>query len=216
VLSHLGSQAEIFSLFVDAGVSGGDPPSREAFGPIWDTWNARSPYDQATESVKANEALVSRLEDLDAETLRGFRLEMFGRTLDAAGLLRMRLSEHAVHSWDVAVTFDPSVGVADDAVELLIDGLGELASRSGKPPNEPLDAGVVTADPRRHFRLHTSDAVLLEPTGAEPEAGRSIEMPAEAFLRLVYGRLSDDHPPLGAVHAVGVSIATLSTIFQGF
>jgi len=43
VLSHLGSQAEIFSLFADAGLSRGEPPAQSVFGPIWDSWNARSP-----------------------------------------------------------------------------------------------------------------------------------------------------------------------------
>ena len=64
VLSHLGSGAEIFSLYVDAGVDGGEPPSPEDFKPVWDTWNARSPEDQAARSVEANEALVARIESL--------------------------------------------------------------------------------------------------------------------------------------------------------
>ena len=34
VLGHLGSQSEIFTLFVDAGLNGTEPPSNEAFGPI--------------------------------------------------------------------------------------------------------------------------------------------------------------------------------------
>ena len=44
--------------------------------------------------------------------------------LDAAGLLRLRLAEHAIHSWDINVPFDRGSRVANDAVELLIDGLG--------------------------------------------------------------------------------------------
>ena len=43
VLSHLGSGAEIFSLVIEAGVTGAEPPTMEAFQPIWDTWNARTP-----------------------------------------------------------------------------------------------------------------------------------------------------------------------------
>ena len=34
VLSHLGSQAEIFGLFLDSALSGEDPPGGERFGPI--------------------------------------------------------------------------------------------------------------------------------------------------------------------------------------
>lgn len=216
VLSHLGSQAEIFSLFVDAGLSGNDPPSRGAFGPIWDIWNTRTPRDQATESRKSNEALVSRLEGLDPETLGVFRLEVFGRSLDAAGLLRMRLSEHAVHTWDIASAFDPSAVVAEDAVALLLAGLGETVARSAVAPGEPLDATVITTAPDRRFSLRSRDSVVLEQTGGATVTSPSIEMTAEAFLRLVYGRLDDNHPTRRPVHANGISIAELTTMFPGF
>jgi hypothetical protein len=64
VLSHLGSGAEIFSRYVDAGVTGGDPPAPDEFKPIWEAWNARSPEDQAARSVAASEALVTQIESL--------------------------------------------------------------------------------------------------------------------------------------------------------
>ena len=35
VLSHLGSGAEIFGLFLDAGLSGAEPPGGDTFPPIW-------------------------------------------------------------------------------------------------------------------------------------------------------------------------------------
>ena len=47
VLSHLGSQAEIFGLFLNAGLTGQDPPGREQFEPIWDSWNGKDPQAQA-------------------------------------------------------------------------------------------------------------------------------------------------------------------------
>jgi hypothetical protein len=78
VLSHLGSGAEIFGLYLDAAADGGEPPSREAFPGIWDTWNARSPEEKAARSVEANEALVSRIESLTPEQRAAFRVAMFG------------------------------------------------------------------------------------------------------------------------------------------
>lgn len=217
VLSHLGSQGEIFSLFVDAGVTGGDPPSQDAFGPIWDRWNNRSPEDQAVDSVKANENLVTRLEALDRATLEAFRLEMFGMTLDAAGLLKMRLSEHALHSWDVAVAFDDTAEVAGESVDLLIGSVGETAARSGKAPGQPLDAAVITTGPDHRFRLHTGDKVTLEPSDSDADdAGRSIRLPSEAFLRLVYGRLDGRHPAHGPVEEQGIGVDELVAIFPGF
>lgn len=51
------------------------------------------------------------------------RASMFGMTPDIVGLLRMRLSEHAVHTWDVAVVLDAAARVDAHAVALLIDGV---------------------------------------------------------------------------------------------
>jgi hypothetical protein len=78
VLSHLGSQAEISGLWLDAGLTGQDPPGRDAFPPIWDAWNARAPRAQAADSLQANEAFVRRLESLVAGQRERFHLEMFG------------------------------------------------------------------------------------------------------------------------------------------
>ena len=216
VLSHLGSQAEIFSLFVDAGLGGGDAPDQSAFQPIWDSWNSRAPGDQAADSLTANEQLVSRLENLEGDALRSFRLDMFGMSLDAAGLLRMRLSEHAVHVWDIAVALDPAAVIAPDAVALLIDGLPEMAARVGKPAPEPATITIRTSDPDRRFALQT-DGVNLEPqAGTTDEAGDAwIELPAEALIRLVYGRFDDVHRGAGPVTAPTVSLDQLRSLFPG-
>src|SRR6266566_5476288 len=103
VLSHLGSGAEIFGLFLDAGLNGTEPPGPEAFAPIWQAWNDRSPQAQATDALTADETLVKRLEALSPQERDAIRLHLFGMDLDAAGLAKLRLGEHAVHSWDVAV-----------------------------------------------------------------------------------------------------------------
>lgn len=217
VLSHLGSQAEIFSLFVDAGLGGGDAPEQSAFQPVWDSWNSRAPGDQAADSVTANEQLVSRLENLEEDALRSLRLDVFGMSLDAAGLLRMRLSEHAVHAWDIAVALDPTAVIAPDAVELLIDGLPEMAARVGKPASEPATITVRTSDPDRRFALQI-DGVSLEPrAGTADDTGDAwIELPAEALVRLVYGRLDDGHRGADPVTGPTVSLDQLRSLFPGF
>ena len=40
----------------------------------------------------------------------------------------MRLSEHALHTWDVAVALDPHVVLPDDAVDLVVDRLDALVA----------------------------------------------------------------------------------------
>ena len=133
VLSHLGSQAEIFGGFLEAVLTGQDPPGRDSFVPIWNAWNAKDPQAQATDGLRADEATLERFESLDPEQKARLRLHMFGMDLDITGLARMRVSEHAIHSWDVAVALDPAATVALDAIGLLIDTVGQLAARSAKP-----------------------------------------------------------------------------------
>jgi uncharacterized protein (TIGR03083 family) len=213
VLSHLGSQAEIFGLFLEAGLAGQDPPGREEFAPIWNVWNAKDPQAQATDALRADEVTLERFESLDADQRARLRLQMFGRETDVTGIARMRVGEHAVHTWDVAVALDPAATVAPDAVGLLIDTLGPLAARTGKPDGKQRRVRVVTSDPERHFVLETGEAVSLEESDGEPGL-LELRLPAEAFVRLVYGRLDPAHTP--PVEADGVDLDELRAIFPGF
>jgi uncharacterized protein (TIGR03083 family) len=217
VLSHLGSGAEIFSLYINAGVTGDEPPAPEDFKPIWETWNARSPEDQAERSVAANEALVARVESLSPAERGAFQVLMFGRMpLDLAGVLGMRLSEHALHTWDVAVALDPAAKVAPDAVDLLVDRLPLMAGFMSKKAPAPVAVAVTTAGPERAFTLDTgtldTGGVTLTPAGADDAATASLTLPAEAFLRLVYGRLDDE----AELTASGVTLPELRSVFPGF
>jgi uncharacterized protein (TIGR03083 family) len=213
VLSHLGSQAEIFGLYLEAGLTGQEPPGRDAFVPIWDTWNAKDPQAQADDGLRADEATVVRFESVDPEQKAGLRLNMFGRDTDFTGLARMRLGEHAVHTWDVAVALEPSATVEPDAVALIIDTLGQLTAWTGKPDGKPRRILISTSDPERHFVLETGEAVTLTETDGE-EGLPELRLPAEAFIRLVYGRLGPHHTP--PLEADGVDLDDLRQIFPGF
>jgi uncharacterized protein (TIGR03083 family) len=218
VLSHLGSQAEIFGLLLDAGLAGEDPPGREQFPLIWDVWNAKDPQAQAADGLRADEATMQRFEALDAGERARLRLKVFGRDMDTTGLARMRLGEHAIHTWDVAVALDPSATVAPDAVGLLIDTVGQLAARAAKPDGKQRRLRVSTTDPERHFILETGEAVSLTESDAEeglPELRPpELRLPAEAFVRLVYGRLDPAHTP--PVETDGVDLDDLRQLFPGY
>ncbi len=137
VLSHLGSQAEICQLFLRAGLSGEAAPGREQFQPIWNSWNARSPEAQASESIRGDAELLRRFEETGKEDRERFHLSLFGRDLDWAGLATMRLSEHAIHTWDIAAALDSTALVGSSAIDLLVDTLPELAARTGKAAGRP-------------------------------------------------------------------------------
>jgi uncharacterized protein (TIGR03083 family) len=217
VLSHMGSQAEIFGLFLDAGLTGQDPPGSEQFVPIWDSWNAKDPQAQASDALRADEATVERFESLDAEQQARLHLKVFGRELGATGLAQMRVSEHTIHTWDVVVALDPAAAVAPDAVALLIDTLDQLAAWVGKPDGKQRRVRVSTTDPERQFTLETGEAVTLTLSDGEagPELGLSeLRLPAEAFVRLIYGRMDEAHTP--SVETAGVELGELRQIFPGF
>jgi len=192
VLSHLGSQAEIFDLFVAAVLAGEPVPGGEAFPPIWDRWNAKSPLQWRDDFIVADTAALATIESLDPAT---FRIAMFGMDLDLAGFVRMRLQEHAIHVWDVAVALDPTAEVSADAVALLIDGLGMTAGRAGKASTSPYRVRVGTSDPSRDLVVSVGESVTIDAAEPDDSYDGSIDLPAEAFVRLVTGRLDPDHTP---------------------
>jgi uncharacterized protein (TIGR03083 family) len=214
VLSHLGSGAEIFESLVTAGL-GGDLTGREDNQRIWDKWNARSPEDQAAQSVAANEALVSRFESLTPEQLDAFRVETFAGMTDIAGLLRMRLSEHAVHSWDVAVAVDPAARVSQDAVELLIGALPQMMQWMGRKAADPAVIAVTATSPDGTYTLDTG-GVTLTPGAPESSAAASVELTSEALLRMVYGRVDESTVASGELRTQNVTLPELQAVFPGF
>jgi uncharacterized protein (TIGR03083 family) len=218
VLSHLGSGAEIFSLVFEAGISGGQTPDREVFPAIWDAWNAKDPVQQAEDFKGADKALVEQIEALDDKQLADFKISMFGMDLDAAGVLSMRLSEHAFHSWDVAVAINPLARVSKAATELLIDVVDRRAVQLGKPVGGPLRVYIETSDPERSFTLVVDESISLVP-GSDDSAGDGdavrLQIPAEALLRLLAGRMDPDHTP-SEVKAEGIGLDSLRAVFPGY
>jgi hypothetical protein len=127
----------------------------------------------------------------------------------------MRLGEHAVHTWDIAVALDPAATVADEAAALIMDSLPGLAGHVGKAMPHPRTVHVMT--PLRSFVLEPSDdGVTLVPAAAGEAAGSAarLRLPDEAFVRLVYGRLDAEHTP-ASVEAEGVDLADLRAAFPG-
>ncbi len=217
VLSHLGSAAEIFLLSFSAGLDGTEVPGDEDRQAIWDTWNAKGPLECRDDSATSNEALVARIEALSPERAETYRVSLFGMDLDLAGFVRMRLAEHAVHAWDIAVALDPTETVAADAVALLVGSLGTVAGWSGKPSLEPYSVLIETEAPTNAYVVSVGESVSFDVAADdEPSAvDGTVAMPAEALLRLVYGRLDADHtPPL--VESGQRGVGDLRLVFPGF
>jgi hypothetical protein len=106
----------------------------------------------------------------------------------------LRLNEHVFHTWDIEVVFDDGARLPEDAAALVVDNLALIARFSGRADGEARTVVVRTTVPEREFALRLSaEGVELRPgSGGQPP---DLELPAEAFCRLVYGRLDADHTP---------------------
>jgi len=210
VLSHLGSGAEIGRATLAATVEGRDATTDlEA---VWGRWNAMAPREMATQFAIADRQLVETYESLDDTQLAELRpsLPFLPEPIDVATLAGFRLSEHALHSWDVAAAFDHEAELAPDAAALLVDRqpalvalVGRFLPRETRPP-----------DPARRFVLELGDSVALQPV--DPEFGRAqLEIPAEALVRLTAGRLRLGWPSAD-VAPDGTTLDVLRTAFPGY
>jgi uncharacterized protein (TIGR03083 family) len=218
VLSHVGSGAEISLMMLPGALGDAEPVGQDAFGPVWDRWNAKGPHDQAADALLTDDQQVTTLEGLTDDQLAQLKLDFFGMQLDAVGIIRLRLGEHALHTWDVAVQDDPDATVSADAAALLIDNVPQfLAPRLGKPLSEPFAVRITTTDPDRDYLLTSGESVSMTDWPADGSAGDvpQVILPAEALLRLSYGRLDPAHTP-ASVSADPAVLANLRAIFPGF
>ena len=216
VFSHLGSGAEISSMMLEAAL-GGPPLDRDAIPPIWAIWDAKPPQQQAADCLPADDAHIKRLEGLTGAELTGLAYEFLGMTLDAAGLIRLRLSEHAMHTWDIAVTVDPEAVVAPSAVELLVpQQLVFLAERTGQPDAGPLRVRLRGIHPELDLLLDVSDKVTLVrwPDGGTDTDGE-IATSTEGLLRLAYGRHDVEHTPPVRIGGPADLLDRVRAVFPG-
>jgi uncharacterized protein (TIGR03083 family) len=189
VCSHLGSGAEFGVDWIDAAVAHREPASPETFPAVWDRWNNSTPEQQVAQCLDWNETLVHRYEALSDAELAAAQVNLFGRfDLDGPGLAMWRLREHALHAWDVAVTFDPAAVVPAKLVAIVVDELADIAVGFGHATGEAVRAGIRTTDPERELVLEVGEGVVLRPAGDGDSANPDLTLPAEVLVRLVYGR----------------------------
>jgi hypothetical protein len=77
----------------------------------------------------------------------------------------------------------------------LVDQLALVAARAGRTDAGPFVVRVDTTEPVRTFVVDVGDEVAVRPADGDEQVDGALTMPAEAFLRLVYGRLDPAHAP---------------------
>lgn len=212
VVSHLGSGAIIMRESMVAATTGRDVA--DGFNQsVWDEWNAKPAAARRTETIAADQAYLDAIDGLTDQQQADFQVSMGPMQLDLATFVQLRLNEHALHVWDVAVTLDPAATLPDDAADAIVDSLEMMGRWAGRPDGIERTLLVHTTGAERWFALATTaESVSLTPVaeGGSPD----LELPAEAFIRLVYGRLDPAHTPAGLEH--DRIITDLRQRFPGF
>ena len=215
MVSHLGSGSEIWVRRIDDALAGAETPDDLAPS-VWSRWDAKSPRAKADDGLAAAQALMKKLDAVSAVERERFALDMGPIDLDWDAFVGLRLNEHLLHEWDVAVTFDQSATLGRDGVDHAVDNLAMVAGWTAKPSGHPRVVVVETTDPDRAFTVDIgSEAVGFTSGGTGAAGGEpTLTMPAEAFVRLVYGRLDADHTP-SSVTGDADALAQLRTVFRG-
>jgi len=217
VMSHIGSGAVIMQRRVEDGLAGRDLP--DDFAPsVWDEWNAKPPKDKAVDGLVADDALVARLAGLSDDERAELVVSMGPLKLDATALVSIRLNEHTLHTWDIEVAREPQATLPSDEVALVVDNLELIGRFTARPDDgEPQRIVVRTTAPEREFTIDVgADRVTFAPGAHEVDPGdgaMELELPAEAFIRLVYGRLDPDHTP--AIKGDAAVLDRLRGVFPG-
>lgn len=210
VLSHIGSGAVVFARWIDQGLGGEEVVPQ----PIWDEWNAKGPGSKAADCLRADQALVERIGALTKEERARFAFSMGPMSFDLAGFLRLRINEHVLHSWDIAVVLDAAAVLAPDAVPTVLQALPMMSRFAGKPTGSTRELRVRTTAPDRLFVVALSaDGVSVTPAATETGGEADLELPAEALIRLAYGRLDPGHT--GAFEGNEADLDELRRAFPG-
>ncbi|MFZ1063452.1 MAG: maleylpyruvate isomerase family mycothiol-dependent enzyme [Acidimicrobiales bacterium] len=186
-MSHIGSGAVILKQRLEDSLSGsdGDATFNQS---VWDEWNAKAPADQVRDGLVADHALLEAFESVPAEQRATFHLTFGPFDLDFDGFVALRLGEQALHTWDIEVALDPSARLSSDVAEVVLQGLGRLVGFTGKANGRTKEVRVRTTGPVRDLTIvFAGDSVSL--VSATHTGAIDLELPAEEFVRLVYGRL---------------------------
>jgi uncharacterized protein (TIGR03083 family) len=220
VLSHLGSGAEITRATVQATLDGRPNLGHDFNTTVWDRWNAMSRRERADGFLQANAAVTELYESLDRDTRENLRIDMgfLPAPVDVATAARLRLSELALHSWDVRVSFDEGATLAPEATGPLLPGTNDLIGWIGQAAQlhgKHAVIQVTTTDPASVFALHLGDQISVAFDEPEQPDG-TLVLPAEAWLRLVAGRLAPRHTPADVTATGAADLDLLRRVFPGY
>lgn len=218
VLGHLGSGAEISEAVLRAALDGKPNPGMDYFKSVWARWDSAGRRERADGFARASAALTELYESLAPRDDLRIDLGFLPEPVDLATAARMRLSEFALHAWDVRAGSDPSAVLAPDATAHLLPVVAQMAGMLGKPG--ALDGArsvirVTTTAPEEVLALRLGDRVSIGGEAPDSPDG-TLSLPAEAWVRLVTGRLGPRYTPADVTATGAADLELLRRVFPGF
>jgi uncharacterized protein (TIGR03083 family) len=192
VVSHLGSQPEIHAAALRSGLRGAPPMTDEERKAIWAHFDSLQPGQVLAEYRRTNGAYIE-LVDWLTEAELGQKIPWFLGDTPLAGVLAARLNEQTLHSWDIRSVRDPSATLTADNLPTLLDFNQAALGRLAKPERAPTLHGqtiqLLLHEPDEALVLQVGPHGVTTTPGQAASADLTLELPAEAFLRLIWGRL---------------------------
>lgn len=220
VLSHLGSGAEIGQATLNAALGDGQPNGGMDFArSVWARWDAAGRRERADGFLRENAALTELYESLAPRDDLRIDMGFLPAPVDLATAGRFRLTELTLHSWDVRAGFDPAATLAPEAVAHLAPAVGQMLGMIGRP--EPLNGAkavirVTTTDPGSVLALRLGDQISVGSGDVPVQADGELALPAEAWVRLVTGRLGPAYTPAGVTATGAADLDLLRKVFPGY
>ncbi len=215
VVAHLVVVAEFYAGNVERGAAGdpAPPPGRPAAGSMRGASAAAGVLAGAVAAAAAtSEDPLGAFED-SARRLGARLAGLSEDQLDLPGyhpggllplnrFLLLRAKELCVHEWDMRAPTDPAARISELGVAAVLQIIDEniasgslrWAYRTDASVIEPLHVAVELDDPvpwRAHFTV-TADSIEMHETSLTWIPNATITGGAEAFVRVVYGRLDPD------------------------
>jgi hypothetical protein len=157
--------------------------------------------------------VIDRLQALTDEQQQRFEASFGPFTVDITQFVGLRLNEHTLHTWDIEVALEPSATLHREQTELVVDNLELIAGFAGKPTGSTRTVRVRTTEPEREFVVALDPESATLGAAAGDAATADLELPAEAFVRLIYGRLDPEHAP--TVIGDESALDELRAVFRG-
>ena len=220
VLGHLGSGAQIATALTRAALDADATASHSDINQaVKDRWNAWSRQERADAFLRESASLLALYEALDIHARDNLTIDLGvpPEPLDLPSAARWHLREFALHSWDVRVAFDPHATLSSQTAAVLLDDTPDLLAWSGKtdrlrPQGSPLLIEVTTSEPAATFTLHLQEPITVDfAPSAQPDG--TLTLPAEAWLRLLAGRLDAEHTPASVTTTGAADLDRLRSVF---